>query len=57
MKQASEETRWVVVGLLAAAAIVANTLINTDFGCILLTILLAICGALALRYESRGLAS
>jgi hypothetical protein len=51
MKQASEETRWVVVALLAAAAIVANTITNTNFGCILLTILLAICGALAVRYE------
>jgi hypothetical protein len=51
MKQASEEIRWVVVALLAAAAIVANTIANTNFGCILLTILLAICGALAVRYE------
>jgi len=51
MKEPTEDTRWVVAILLAIAAVIANTLGNTNFGVILLTILVAICGVLAIRYQ------
>jgi hypothetical protein len=51
MKEASEEIRWVVFILLTIAAIIANTVIGTNLGIIVLVILLAICGGLAVRYE------
>jgi hypothetical protein len=50
MKEASEEIRWAVVILLAIAAIIANTATGTNLGIIILVILLAICGGLAVRY-------
>jgi len=54
MQEPTEEIRWVVIILLAIAAIVANTGAGTNFGIILMITLLAICGVLALRYEGRG---
>ncbi len=52
--QATEEIGWVAVTLLAIAAIVVNTPLGpTNFGIILLIILTAICGVLAMRYEGR----
>jgi len=51
MKEPTEETKSVVVVLLAIAAIIANTFGNTNLGVILVTILAAICGVLFLRYQ------
>ena len=61
MKDSSETGGWVVIVLLAIAAIIANTLIPRLIGeprhglliIILFMTLIAICGVLALRYKSR----
>jgi hypothetical protein len=51
MKEPTEETKWVVVVLLAIAAIITNTFGSTNLGAIVVTILAAICGVLFLRYQ------
>jgi len=52
--QATEEVGWIVTVLLAIAAIIVSTVGGTNLGIILLIILTAICGVLAMRYETRG---
>jgi UPF0716 family protein affecting phage T7 exclusion len=57
MKEPTAGTSWAVIILLAIAAIDANMLAfrgYNEFGPLLLIILSAICGVLALRYEGRG---
>jgi len=57
MKDSTEQTGWIVITLLAIAAIIACTVmeraINEQrwFVIILFMTLLAICGVLALRYK------
>jgi hypothetical protein len=52
MKEPTETTGWVVIVLLAIAAIIVNTSFgSTNLGVILVTILAAICGRLVLRYQ------
>ena len=61
MQNSTEQTGWVVVILLAIAAIIANTLmprligvpVHRWFVVILFMTLLALCGVLALRYKWR----
>ena len=60
MQNSTEQTGWVVIILLAIAAIIANTLIPRLIGApvgtfivIIFMALLAICGVLALRYKWR----
>jgi hypothetical protein len=53
MKEATEEIRWAVTVLLVIAAVITIFLSQAfnGFGAIIVFILLAICGALAVRYE------
>lgn len=61
MKDSSETVGWIVIVLLAIAAIIANTEIPRLIGdpvrgpllIILFMTLIAICGVLAVRYKSR----
>jgi len=62
MQEPSEQIGWIVIVLLAIAAIVANTLIprvidNPEQGIpaiILFMVLIAICGVLGMRYIRKG---
>lgn len=56
MKEPTEQIRWVVAILLVIAAIIAILLNHAfnAFGAVVLTILLAICGGLAVRYREEG---
>jgi len=57
MQEPTEQTSWLVVIILILAALVATTIGNTILGIILITILVGVCGVLAMRYERGGKSS